>query len=148
MLGKYLGGDKQFRGLPVAGLLTVLGAFLIELMLGAFYTFGNVMPYYVSYMRNVTGEDITYSQFNNVNLAYGISTGLGLFVGPLVLVHTIGYHGIMTLGSVCCVVGCLTTRWTLDISVELVILTYGFIQGLGSMSLMGCYMVPMRYKSL
>ena len=40
--------------------MTVLGSFLSLLFLGAFYTFGNVMPYFVSYMRNVTGEDITY----------------------------------------------------------------------------------------
>ena len=52
--------DMQIRGLPVRGILTVLGSFLSLLFLGAFYTFGNVMPYFVSYMRNVTGEDITY----------------------------------------------------------------------------------------
>ena len=52
--------DRQIRGLPVRGILTVFGSFLSLLFLGAFYTFGNVMPYYVSYMRNVTGEDITY----------------------------------------------------------------------------------------
>ena len=56
--------ERQIRGLPVGGILTVLGSFLSLLFLGAFYTFGNLMPYMVSYMRNVTGEDITYGYDN------------------------------------------------------------------------------------
>ena len=52
--------DKYIRGLPVGGILTTLASFMSLLMLGAFYTFGNLMPYLVSYMRNATGEDITY----------------------------------------------------------------------------------------
>ena len=135
--------DKKIGSVPLAGALTVAGSFLIMLNLGAFYTFGNVMPYLVSYMRNETGEDITYSQFSNVNLAFGISNGVSMFLAPLVLVHVIGNRGILLLGSVCYVVGCLLTRWTLDTNVGLVALTYGFIQGLGNMCLIPCYMVPM-----
>ena len=52
--------EKEIRGLPVRGIMTVLGSFLSLLVLGAFYTFGNISPYLISYMRNVTGEDITY----------------------------------------------------------------------------------------
>ena len=54
-------GDRYVRGLPVGGILTTLASFMSLLMLGAFYTFGNLMPYLVSYMRNATGEDITYA---------------------------------------------------------------------------------------
>ena len=53
--------DTYVRGLPLGGILTALGSFMSLLMLGAFYTFGNLMPYLVSYMRNATGEDITYA---------------------------------------------------------------------------------------
>jgi hypothetical protein len=59
--------DKFVRGQPVEGILAVFGAFLIMLNLGAFYTFGNISPYMVSYMRNSTGEDITYRQERNVD---------------------------------------------------------------------------------
>lgn len=52
--------DRYVRGLPVGGILAALGSFMSLLMLGSFYTFGNLMPYLVSYMRNATGEDITY----------------------------------------------------------------------------------------
>ena len=52
--------SRVIGGVPIAGILTVVGSFLVMLNLGAFYTFGNIMPYLVSYMRNATGEDITY----------------------------------------------------------------------------------------
>ena len=64
-LARYLSkedmfNDKRVGSLPLGGILAALGSFLSLLMLGAFYTFGNIMPYMVSYMRNATGEDITY----------------------------------------------------------------------------------------
>ena len=52
--------DKYVRGLPVGGILATLASFISLFMLGSFYTFGNIMPYLVSYMRNATGEEITY----------------------------------------------------------------------------------------
>ena len=73
--------ERAVRGLPLAGLVTVAGATLVEvctflkmiekfatysdahpiqIMLGAYYTFGNMSPYLVSYLRNSTGENYTY----------------------------------------------------------------------------------------
>ena len=73
--------DRAIRGFPLAGLVTVAGATLVEvctflemvekfasysdthpiqIMLGAYYTFGNMSPYLVSYLRNSTGENYTY----------------------------------------------------------------------------------------
>ncbi len=122
----------------------MLGAFLIQLMLGAFYTFGNVMPYFVSYMRNATGQEVGYSQFNNVNLAYSMASSTMMFFAPLILAPTIGYHGILIIATTCQVTGCLATAWMLEKNVGLVTLTYGFIQGVGGMANMACYVVPMR----
>lgn len=52
----------QIRGVPIRAIMSCVGAFLICLMLGAFYTFGNIMPYLVSYMRSDLGvsQNITY----------------------------------------------------------------------------------------
>ena len=50
----------KVKGLPVRGIVTVFGCFITHLMLGAFYTFGNIMPYLVSYMRAYTDPTITY----------------------------------------------------------------------------------------
>ena len=54
--------DKPRTVIPVRGVLSVIGAFLIQLMLGSFYTFGNIMPYLASYMRytSETDSDVTY----------------------------------------------------------------------------------------
>ena len=48
-------GDKR-------GLLAVLGAFLIQLCVGCYHgTFGNLLPYLTSYMRQVRGDiDLRY----------------------------------------------------------------------------------------
>jgi hypothetical protein len=78
-----------------------------------------------------------------VNLAYGISNAIVIFLAPLVFVHFIGYRGIAILGAVCTVAGCLATRWALDMNINMVILTYGLIQGMGAMSFIPCYLVPM-----
>ena len=49
-------------GIPLRGALSVAGGFLIQLMLGSFYTFGNIMPYLASYMRSKSesDSDVTY----------------------------------------------------------------------------------------
>ena len=38
--------------------------FVAQIMLGAYYTFGNMSPYLVSYLRNSTGESYTYRKLN------------------------------------------------------------------------------------
>ena len=39
------------EALPWRGVLALLGGFLIQLSLGSFYSFGNMMTYLTSYMR-------------------------------------------------------------------------------------------------
>jgi hypothetical protein len=39
--------------IPWRGVLALLGGFLIQLSLGSFYSFGNMMTYLTSYMRYV-----------------------------------------------------------------------------------------------
>lgn len=51
--------DKNPR-LPIRGVLAVIGAFLINLILGAYYSFGNIMPYLVAYMRERGDLNVTY----------------------------------------------------------------------------------------
>ena len=50
------GGDGDSVGkpccrIPWRGCLALLGGFLIQLTLGSFYSFGNMMTYLTSYMR-------------------------------------------------------------------------------------------------
>ena len=83
------------------------------------------------------------SEFNNVNLAFGISSAIAQTIAPIVLVPLIGYKNIMLLGMLCTVSGCLLTRWALDVSLLMVTLSYGFLQGLGMMAFTPDYFMPM-----
>ena len=47
-------------GLPIRGVLAVMGAFLINLIFGAYYSFGNIMPYLVAYMRERGNSSAVY----------------------------------------------------------------------------------------
>ena len=48
---------------PWRGVCALLGGFLIQLTLGSFYSFGNMMTYLTSYMRLHGSPDLTYGDF-------------------------------------------------------------------------------------
>ena len=83
------------------------------------------------------------SDFNNVNLACGISSAIAQTIAPIVLVPLIGYKNIMLLGMLCTVTGCLLARWALEVNLLMVTLSYGFLQGVGFMAFTPDYFMPM-----
>ena len=83
------------------------------------------------------------SEFNNVNLAFGISSAVAQTMAPIMLVPTIGNKNTMILGMLCTVSGCLLSRWALEVNLLMVTLSYGFLQGLGMMALIPDYFMPM-----
>ena len=87
---------------------------------------------------------MNFSQFNNVNLAFGISAAVGQTIAPIVLVPLIGYKNIMLLGGIITFTGCLLTRWALEVNLLTVTLSYGFLQGLGDMAFIPDFFVPMK----
>ena len=42
---------SKSQSIPWRGVLALIGGFLIQLSLGSFYSFGNMMTYMTSYMR-------------------------------------------------------------------------------------------------
>ena len=100
--------------LPVRGILAVLAGFFINVTVGAFYTFGNLMPYIVSYMRNSTDPTITYSDFATVNFVFGVMNGISLALAPLVVMPHFGHRGTVLIGGLLYSVGPLITRFTMD----------------------------------
>ena len=42
---------SKSQSIPWRGVLALIGGFLIQLTLGSFYSFGNMMTYLTSYMR-------------------------------------------------------------------------------------------------
>lgn len=53
---------------------TLLGGVLINLALGSSYTFGNMSPYFTSYLREYDGLDVRYSQSVWILSILGISS--------------------------------------------------------------------------
>ena len=49
------------ESLPWRGVAAVLGGFLLQFTMGAFYSFGNMSTYMTSYMRQHGSPDITYT---------------------------------------------------------------------------------------
>ncbi len=131
------------RGLPIRGLLTVFAGFIINLILGAFYTFGNIMPYMASYMRNGTDANVTYSDFATVNMFFGCFNGISLAGAPLFLIPYIGHRLTIVLGTLFYAGGSLLTRYALDHSLGSVMVTYGVMEGLANMVLIPTYVVPL-----
>ena len=52
--------ETEKNGISLKGVLAVISGFLINLILGALFSFGNIMPYIASYMREVAGLNVTY----------------------------------------------------------------------------------------
>ena len=55
-LGQVMSGSieefvSKSQSIPWRGILALIGGFLIQLTLGSFYSFGNMMTYLTSYMR-------------------------------------------------------------------------------------------------
>ena len=91
--------EKIKRAIPPWGVAAVFGGFLLQFTMGAFYSFGNMATYMVSYMRyNGITPNLTYTQFVVVQSAWGMTQGT---VMPLsgFLIRLIGEKAAMTLGA-------------------------------------------------
>ena len=87
---------------------------------------------------------LDFSQFHDVNLAFGISGAVGQTIAPNVLVPLMGYKNIVLLGGIFAFTGCLLTRWALEVNLLMVTLSYGFLRGLGDMAFIPDFFVPMK----
>lgn len=86
-------------GVPVLGIMAVLGGFLLQFTMGAFYSFGNMMTYMTSYMRQNGSPNITYEDFVVVQSTWGMTQGT---IMPLsgFLIRLVGERIAMTAGAV------------------------------------------------
>ena len=132
------------------GLLSVFGAFLIQLCAGCFNgTFGNLLPYFTSYMKQVhstlvclyvrldlniyitlqTYPDINHGDFAMVLSVGGIAKGISYLLGGLILVPSLGPRGSLILASVLYTLSPVLTYVCLitGARVEVIYLVYGVI---------------------
>lgn len=115
----------------IRGLLVITGGFLVHLTLGTIYTYGNIAPYIVSYIRN---------QSHPASLTQGATTwifafalmgqGGAMFLGGW-MVKKIGPRWTTLIGSWVMSLGVCLTYFTIRVSFWLVLLTYGLLFGVG-----------------
>ncbi|MFH4976634.1 hypothetical protein AB6A40_003343 [Gnathostoma spinigerum] len=115
---------------PLARVIIVLsGAVLIHLSLGTYHTFGNMLPYMASYMRNHTDSSI------NLEHLVWIPSFQGCFPFAMIiggyLSNRIGPRASAFIGCSLMASGVFLTYYTIQYSFYLFLLTYGVMFGLG-----------------
>merc|ERR1711884_167540 len=80
------------------GVLAVVGAFLLQLVAGSYNgTFGNLLPYLTSYLRQ-SNEDMTNGDLAMIFALGGLVQGFGFLLGGTVLVPVLGARLSLVLG--------------------------------------------------
>jgi hypothetical protein len=85
MSGAIEGFVSKSQSIPWRGVLALIGGFLIQLSLGSFYSFGNMMTYLTSYMRQNGSPDLTYADFIIVQSVWGMTQGIIMPISGFVI---------------------------------------------------------------
>lgn len=111
--------------------VVIFGGFLIHITLGSLYTFGNMAPYIVAFVRNQSHpadlKPATSSWIYALNLG---GQGSSMFVGGL-LARRIGPRWSSLIGSLTLSAGVFLSSLSIRVSFFLLLLTYGAMVGVG-----------------
>ena len=111
--------------------LVIAGGFLVHLSLGTIYTFGNVAPYIVSYIHNQSHPGNLRQETTTWIFASSLmGQGGAMFLGGW-MVKRIGPRWTTLFGGWFMSLGVCLSFFTIKISFELLLLTYGLIVGVG-----------------
>ncbi|XP_076456383.1 apicoplast pyruvate carrier 1-like [Babylonia areolata] len=117
--------------LPVKGIMTIVGGFLVHLTLGTQLTYGNTNPYLVSYIRNSSSpSDLQYIDGIWVQACMLMGQGVSMFLGGVLEVR-LGPRFATLIGAWFLSAGVLLTYLTVKTSFITSVLTYGVMFGLG-----------------
>lgn len=67
--------------------MTLIGGVLVQLTLGYYYTFGNINPYFTSYLRAFVDKDIRYSNSIWINSTMAIMQSVASALGGYVIMR-------------------------------------------------------------
>ncbi|KAI2796203.1 hypothetical protein RDWZM_007405 [Blomia tropicalis] len=112
------------------GISSVIGGFLIHLILGTFYTLGNVNTYLISYLRQHVDPEITYASSIWLNAAFMLGQGTLMMAGGI-MENKIGPRLTCLCGSLIFCISIGITYYTIQLGFFYVVLTYGFLSSLG-----------------
>ena len=104
---------------------------MVHLSLGTIYTFGNMAPYIVSYVRNSSHPEDLHQGTTAWIFAFALAgQGGAMFLGGF-LVKKIGSRWTTLIGSLIMSAGVTLSFFTIKVSFWLLLLTYGLIFGIG-----------------
>ena len=113
------------------GFLVILGGFVVHLTLGTIYSFGNIAPYIVSYIRNQSHpEDLTQGVTTWIFALALMGQGGAMFIGGQ-LVRKIGPRWTTLMGGWIMSLGVALSYFTIKVSFWLLLLSYGLLFGVG-----------------
>ena len=119
------------RFLVLRAIFVVMGGFLVHFTLGTIYTFGNMAPYIVSYVRNQSHpEDLEDTTSTWVFACALIGQGGAMFFGGW-LVNKIGPRFTTLLGSWIMSAGVALSFFAIKVSFWLFLVSYGILFGVG-----------------
>ena len=119
------------RLLPIRCLMVIVGGFLVHLSLGTIYTFGNIAPYIVSYVRNQSHPESLHESTAPWIFAFALmGQGGAMFLGGW-LVNKIGPRVTTLIGGWIMSLGVALSYFTVRVSFWLMLLTYGLLFGIG-----------------
>ena len=113
------------------GALVVIGGFLVHLSLGTIYTFGNMAPYVVSYIRNQSHpEDLKQETTTWIFTLILVGQGVCMFIGGW-MVRKIGPRWTTLIGGWLMSLGVALSFLTVKLSFYALLFTYGLMFGMG-----------------
>ena len=125
----YWKWPKRYQRMQV--ILVLASCFLVHLSIGTLYTYGNLVPYIVSYVRERSGpETLRFTDTPYVYACQIAGQGSSMIVGGL-LERRFGPRLITLFGGLLMSSGVALSYLTIQYSFWLMLLTYGVMFGLG-----------------
>ncbi|VDO24060.1 unnamed protein product [Haemonchus placei] len=119
-----------FKLPPLSRVIVVLtGAVLIHLSIGTYHTFGNMLPYMASYMRNYTDPSVRIEHFMWVPTFQGCFP-FSMVIGGTLALH-VGPRMATLIGCTIATSAVALSYWTIKYSFFAFFVTYGLLFGLG-----------------
>lgn len=113
-------------------LLVLISCFFFNLSIGSVYTYGNLLPYLVSYARNRSGPaDMKNTEGTYIFSIQVAGLGVGMLVGGI-LEKRFGPRLVSLFGGWLMSAGVALSYFAIKANFWLLTLTYGFMFGLGS----------------
>ena len=111
---------------------SLIGGVLVHLTLGTIYTYSNMAPYIISYIRNQSHPtDLRGVDAPWVFASAAVGQSLSMYFGG-VLAQKFSVRLSTALGCVALVSGVMLSYWTIKVTYWIFLVTYGVLYGVGA----------------